>query len=143
MPKTKAQAVVTLLDASKPFMSRFEFVEALAALAAVFPEDMSRKVTGANKRVDHVLWCAADPDRAEWLFNNLRWRHSLGWRLRSCTPQVCTCSKTVVMIIDSTTLVLQVCEHWACCRQELHPMKPCTQRSRIGSRRHSRSTRAL
>ena len=77
MQKAKAQQIVDGLDSSAPFTSRFEFVEALAALAAVFFEDMDRKVTGANQKISHLLWCSADPDRAEWLFNNLRWRHTL------------------------------------------------------------------
>ena len=82
MAKAKARGIVENLDSSKPFLSRFEFIEALAALSATFPEDMNRKVTGANKRVAHVVWCATDPDRAAWLFNNSRWRHSISLRLR-------------------------------------------------------------
>ena len=75
--KAKSKQIVETLDGSTPFRSRLEFIEALAALSSMFPEDMNRKVTGANQRVGHVLWCAADPDRTEWLLNNLRWRHSL------------------------------------------------------------------
>ncbi|CAE7810254.1 unnamed protein product [Symbiodinium sp. CCMP2592] len=74
MSKVKARDIVDKLDTSKPFLSRFEFIEAVAALSATFPEDMNRKVTGANKRVAHILWCAADPDRTAWLFNNIRRR---------------------------------------------------------------------
>ena len=83
MPKARARRVVESLDTSMPFLSRIEFIECLAALSAMFPEDMDRRVTGSNQRVAHVLWCAADPDRAAWLFNNVRWRHSLGPRLRT------------------------------------------------------------
>ena len=85
MPKAKSTAVMRSLDSRRPLTSRTELIEALAALAAEFPEDMSRKVTGANKRIDEILWCAADPDRLEWLMNNLRWRHSVSSRLRLCT----------------------------------------------------------
>ena len=59
---------------------KLEFIEALVALAAEFSEDMQRKVTGAHKPLAEVLWCAAAADRSEWLFNNLRWRHSIGPR---------------------------------------------------------------
>ncbi|CAE7429811.1 unnamed protein product, partial [Symbiodinium pilosum] len=72
MAKAKARGIVENLDSSRPFLSRFEFIEALAALSATFPKDMNRKVTGANKRVAHILWRATDPDRAAWLFNNSR-----------------------------------------------------------------------
>ena len=87
--KAKSKQIVATLDGSTPFRSRLEFIEALAALSSMFPEDMDRKVTGANQRVGHVLWCAADPDRTEWLFNNLRWRHSVRFFLRSMCVCVC------------------------------------------------------
>ena len=67
-----------------PFRCRLEFIEALAALSAVFSEDMSRRVTGANQSVAHILWCAAEPDRCEWFFNNIRYRHTLSSGL-SCS----------------------------------------------------------
>ena len=38
------------LNASKPLKSRVEFLEALAALATEFPEDMQRKVTGGRSK---------------------------------------------------------------------------------------------
>ncbi|CAE7893205.1 unnamed protein product [Symbiodinium microadriaticum] len=82
----KARACIRKLDGSVPFRSRLEFVEGLAAIAAEFPEDMLRKVTGANKAIDQILWCAAAADRAEWLLNNLRWRHRLGLRDLTLLP---------------------------------------------------------
>ena len=81
--KSKARKIVAEMDSSQPFLCRLEFIEALAALAAVFSEDMDRKVTGANQRISHVLWCAADPDRAEWYFNNQRFRRTLTYKLVS------------------------------------------------------------
>lgn len=82
IPKAKAKACIRKLDGSLPFRTRLEFIEGLAAIAAEFPEDMRRKVTGANKAIDQILWCAAAADRVEWLLNNLRWRHRLGRQLR-------------------------------------------------------------
>ena len=79
MAKHTARRTVNEMDASTPFLTRLEFIEALAALAAVFAEDMDRKVQGANQRIAHVLWCAADPDRSECLFNNICWRHMLSF----------------------------------------------------------------
>ena len=88
MTKLRARRIVENLDSSKPFLSRFEFIECLAALSSVHSEDMDHKVTGSNQRVAHVLWCAAGPDRAAWLFNNLRWRHTLGPRFRKKHTQI-------------------------------------------------------
>ena len=83
MQKGKASKIVADLDTTVPFRCRLEFIEALAALSAVFSEDMSRRVTGANP-VAHILWCAAEPDRCEWFFNNSRYRHTLSSGL-SCS----------------------------------------------------------
>ena len=82
MAKSKASRIVQDLDMSKPFLSRFEFIQSLAALSAMYPDDMNRTVTGANQRLAHMPWCAADSDRAAWLFNNTRWRHTLSLRPR-------------------------------------------------------------
>ena len=76
MLKATAKRVAENLDATTPFRSRLSFIESLAALSALHPEDMRRKVTGANVSIHHILWCACAPDRLEWLWNNLRWRHS-------------------------------------------------------------------
>ena len=110
MSKVKARRIVEELDSSKPFLSRLEFIEALAALSATFPEDMNRKVTGANKRVAHILWCATDPDRAAWLFNNLRWRHSLGSRLRNIRKS--KKSRLSATTLTSICCHLLVYDHW-------------------------------
>ena len=72
MLQSKAKRIFETLDGEKPFKSRLEYVEALAALAALHPEDMVRKVTGANQYdVSHVLWCSCSPTRLEWLWNNI------------------------------------------------------------------------
>ena len=74
----------------KPFACRLEFIEGCAGRG--FSEDMDRKVTGANQRISHVLWCAA-VDRAEWYFNNQRFSHTLSHGL-SLTGQAATISQT-------------------------------------------------
>ena len=133
MSKAKARGIVEKLDSSKPFLSRFEFIETLAALAATFPEDMNRKVTGANKRVARVLWCAADPDRAAWLFNNCRWRHSLGSRLRSTQVKEVEIERNHLNFTSFSTIKLmtmksKVEECWLSYHRERPPTKPFTQR---------------
>ena len=77
MLRSKAKRIVEQLDGSTPFRTRLEYIESLAALACVFPEDMSRKVTGANQKISHILWCSCAPERLEWLWNNIRWRHMI------------------------------------------------------------------
>jgi len=74
MSRARADMVYDGLDCEQPFYTRVEFVEALAALSSLFRDEVQRKVTGANKPLYRLLWCAAAPDRLEWLFNNIRQR---------------------------------------------------------------------
>eukprot|EP00439_Symbiodinium_sp_Y106_P058484 s676_g8.t1 len=60
MVVTKAKRIVDRLDSEVPFGCRLEFIDALAALAAVFRHDMTRKVTGANVPLHHVLKCPSE-----------------------------------------------------------------------------------
>lgn len=58
-----------------PWYSRFDFIEALAALAALHSDEVCRKVTGANKPLYRILHAAASATRVEWYFNGIRLRH--------------------------------------------------------------------
>ena len=59
---------------------------------------LERKVTGANIPLHRILnlKCACAPDRLEWLFSNLRWRHSLrpGLTATVCGTVICWHSPT-------------------------------------------------
>ncbi|CAE6926624.1 ABCB1 [Symbiodinium sp. CCMP2592] len=94
MLKAKALKIINSLDSLKPFYTRYEYIEAVAALAALHPEDMSRKVTGANQPISHILWCSCAPQRLEWMWNNIRWRHSIRSDLSqktACLPHAKLC----------------------------------------------------
>ncbi len=56
MPSVVAERLLKQLDSSTPFTDRLEFIEYMAALSALYPEEMVRKVTGANKPVKDILW---------------------------------------------------------------------------------------
>jgi hypothetical protein len=72
MPKWQAERVLETMNFESPFYTRVEFVEALAALSRLHPEDMDRKAPGPNKAIRRILWSAAAPARLEWMFNNIR-----------------------------------------------------------------------
>lgn len=74
------------LDSNKPLFCRITFVETLAALCKIYPEEVDRRVTGSDKEVRKVLWAATAPDRMEWLFDNLRVRHAMGAPARVLMP---------------------------------------------------------
>ena len=77
MSMPRAKAIQSNMSADKPFFTRIDFIEALASLVKLFNDEVQRKVTGSNKSLYTILWCATSPERMEWLFNNIRCRYML------------------------------------------------------------------
>ena len=86
MPARKAQQVLSASDALKVWPTRLQFVEAIAALAAVHSEDLARKIDGTKITVATILYNLTAGDRMEWLFNCLRYRHFLPEAVRVLLP---------------------------------------------------------
>ena len=55
MPVRRAERVLAGLDFSRPFYSRIEFAEALAALVSIHPDEVQRRVPGPNKNLNEIL----------------------------------------------------------------------------------------
>jgi hypothetical protein len=75
MSLTRATLVVESICDDTPWYTRVEFLEALAALVKLYPQEAKRSVPGHNKSISKVLWCAGASARMEWYFNNIRMRH--------------------------------------------------------------------
>ena len=58
------------------WVSRVEFLEQLAAISSAFRSEVAKK-TEEGKSVGQLLWQAGQPDRLEYLFNNLRVRSAM------------------------------------------------------------------
>ena len=86
MNVSRAKMAEARLDTTMPFYAKIEFIEAIAALVVIYKEEAMRKVTGANKPVYRVLWCATESSRIEWYLNNTRLRHMLERRKLSLLP---------------------------------------------------------
>eukprot|EP00435_Cladocopium_sp_Y103_P014108 s4470_g3.t1 len=76
MAKFKAQRLLCNSDHSSPWVCRADFIEFLAALSAVHRSETAKK-TDDGKTLAHLLHQAADGERLEWLFNNIRIRAKL------------------------------------------------------------------
>ena len=74
MAKSKAECVLGCAENNSVWADRAQFIEALAAISAVFWEEVQRKSEKKSKRICEHLAYAAEPERLEWLFNNLRFR---------------------------------------------------------------------
>ena len=75
MSERSAKRVLSSFDYETPFRTRLEFVKGLAAISAIYSDEVARISPRPNRRVRELLWSAASPDRLEWYFNNLRARH--------------------------------------------------------------------
>jgi len=77
MSPQRAASVLNHLEDEKPWYCRLDYIRALAAIAAAFPQEMARKTYVLGRSVGHILWCAAAPEKVSWLFNALIVRRSL------------------------------------------------------------------
>ena len=103
MGATRAKRILDNLHPDSPLFCRITFIEALAALCATYPHEVSRKVTGSNKEIRKVLWAATAPDRLEWLMNNLRVRHGLTPLERGLLPSGASSNESLHAEINSWT----------------------------------------
>ena len=103
MGATRAKRILDNLHPDSPLFCRITFIEALAALCATYPHEVSRKVTGSNKEIRKVLWAATAPDRLEWLMNNLRVRHDLTPLERGLLPSGTSSNESLHAEINSWT----------------------------------------
>ena len=74
MQKSEAEALRSSLDSGEPFLCRTEFVLLLAALAALWPDEV-KKITFSGKPLLRSLVRVAEPSQVEWLLNGTRYRH--------------------------------------------------------------------
>lgn len=77
MPRRRAQEVHDGINSATPLYSRAEYIELLAALVCIYPDEALRRVQGSNKPIFQILWNAAAPARMEWMFNNIRMRYCM------------------------------------------------------------------
>ena len=86
MPLKKATALLENLDGSVPFFEQCEWTQSLAAVAAVYRDDMDRVIPGPNRKVVQLIHTAAAAARTEWYLNNLRARHMISSKRLSLLP---------------------------------------------------------
>ena len=99
----RAKRILDNLDGGQPLFCRITFIETLAALCAMFPNEVCRRVTGSNKEVKKVLWAASAPDRLEWLLNNLRVRHDMTPAQRALLPSGTSSNESLHAEINAWT----------------------------------------
>jgi len=72
-----AKSVASNVQSTRRFKSRMEFVRCLAALVALYPDEVRRKVAGRGGTIHSMLVRTGDPSKAEWLLNYTRQKQAL------------------------------------------------------------------
>lgn len=86
MSRRRAARVIQDAGDLEVWPTRIQFIEAIAALASQHSADMARKIEGTKISVAKVLHGLTSPDKMEWLFNSLRYRHTLPLQVRLLLP---------------------------------------------------------
>lgn len=95
MSLRRARGVLKKAESLNVWPTRIQYIEALAALAATNSADLSRKIYGTKITVGKILYQLASADKAEWLFNNLRYRHFLPQNVRLLLPSGTTSNEAL------------------------------------------------
>lgn len=101
MSARRARGVLTKVENLKVWPTRIQYIEALAALAATIGTELTRKIYGTKITVAKILYQLASPDKAEWLFNNLRYRHFLPHNVRTLLPSGTTSNEALHAELNS------------------------------------------
>ena len=81
-----ANRIIDNMDDSRPFTTRVEFIECLAAIVALHPQEARKVAKGANRPLFQILHSAAAWQRVEWYFNNIRTRYLISSSRLSLLP---------------------------------------------------------
>jgi hypothetical protein len=77
MSEAAAQHIIAHVNPSEPWASRRDFVEAMAALRALFPSEVVRRSHVMGKSLFRLMYAATAPSKLEWYLNNQRALHHM------------------------------------------------------------------
>eukprot|EP00435_Cladocopium_sp_Y103_P025845 s3264_g6.t1 len=95
MSKAKAARVIAEVKPLQIWPTRIQFVEALASLSSTFKSEMTRKLEGTKMTVARMLHSLASPEKMEYLFNSLRYRHTVPQHIRVLLPSGTTANEAL------------------------------------------------
>ncbi|CAE7674583.1 unnamed protein product [Symbiodinium sp. CCMP2592] len=103
MTPSESKNILDKLDMQVPFSDRLEFIKALAALCQRYPSEVNKKIAGANKQINKILWSACSPDRLEWMMDNLHVRHAIQPSYRWFLPSGTSSNEALHAEVNSWT----------------------------------------
>lgn len=104
MPVERAKMALESLQehSNAPYYIRDEFLIVLAAISALFPEEMTRRRPGMSTTTRAMLHGSAEVGKVEWLLNGTRFSHSLPTSLRTLRPVGTTANEALHAELNST-----------------------------------------
>ena len=94
LSKRRTQNVLSALESDSAWKTPVQFIECIAAISSAYRHEVQRKIA-SGKRLNRVLWAATDFASVQWLFNNLRVRHSLSAQARILLPAGTTTNESL------------------------------------------------
>lgn len=91
----RARRVLKSVEGLLLWPTRIQFLEGVAALAAMCSQDLSRKIEGTKLTVAKLLHSITAADKVEYLFNNLRYRQFLPAAVRILMPSGTTSNEAL------------------------------------------------
>ena len=95
MSKARARRILQSAEQLLIWPTRIQFIEAVAALAALHSDDMQKKIDGSKFTVAKFLYKLTAADKVEWLTNNLRYRQFLPASRRILLPSGTTANEAL------------------------------------------------
>ena len=123
MPLAAAKETIAAIDDTKPWANKLEFITAVAALVALYKDDVATSSTMRSRRVKDLLASMCKPPKLEFLLNNQRARHGMPYStirlLPVGTTAVEACNKQINSLIRcmgeyylGTLLLKTTLFHW-------------------------------
>ena len=71
MSPHRAATYLNELDGTKPWYSKLEYIQGIAAVASLFDKEMSRKTYQQGRDIRSILMSSCTADRIAWYWNNM------------------------------------------------------------------------
>ncbi len=95
-----AKGILTSMHCDGPWLTRLDFVKAIAAVCSVYPDEALIKTQDAGKSIRQLLWNLTSPQTCEWLFNNLRSIARMSPSRRPLLPSGTTANEAMHFVLN-------------------------------------------
>lgn len=92
----------------QPWYERSDLIYAVASISSLVPDDMCRRRKSHVHNTRRMVWSSMQIDRVEWLFNSMRYAHTLSRSLRLMRPTGTTANEALHFELNGACHRVQV-----------------------------------